>query len=616
MPFLVHFTCATFSCFFFHLLHSKPVECNRTTFRGASAKEIGKAAKELYRVLFPASRAGGKRDEPAVIRNRDGEYIRMPVSAAKELVRHSAENSTLQLIPNLKELIAKSVFLYEDAKDPDRVKKLNQSTVSYRYYGMKIKLDGKECFARIVVREEANGRKYFYDGDITEIKKNPAQTGGPDSKNGVQSEGVLFTHSIQEWLVKVKETTDKIGGNGEVLPSVVNDFEESSTYHQMAEEYAHDVLSGKLTKKDMAERQLDADEKSFADSVDRFMAGKISTDTIQVMRTPLVMRLVGAEVLPVEISVSDLKKVLVDKHADITPDIMKQIPRALTDPMMIFSTYSGKNGEARKVIVLELKDENGATIVVPMELEHMSDGYKVNRMTSTYGKTDRKTGEPSYEWFKKQLEAGNLEYVNRKKATDWISTEQPDWLIPKEKVDNLLSAPNVANEEDLVKLKSENLTYYQTAADKDLVAYHNVSTGKLREAIKLGGLPMPSLAITKRDIPFGDFGEITLIGDKDMIDPRKSRSNEVFSRDAYTVRKPVVNYEEPAKIDSDTFHKKYEETRKFFKKNSIDVGEINFSFQSLNQLEDEAKQKIRVKTRQRNLWIIIGGGALYACISK
>ena len=211
MPFLVFFTCATFSCFFFYLLHSKPVECNRTTFRGASAKEIGKAAKELYRVLFPASRAGGKRDEPAVIRNRDGEYIRMPVSAAKELVRHSAENSTLQLIPNLKELIAKSVFLYEEAKDPDRVKKLNQSTVSYRYYGMKIKLDGKECFARIVVREEANGRKYFYDGDITEIKKNPAQTGGPDSQNGVQSEGVLFTHSIQEWLVKVKKLPIKSG---------------------------------------------------------------------------------------------------------------------------------------------------------------------------------------------------------------------------------------------------------------------------------------------------------------------------------------------------------------------------------------------------------------------
>lgn len=547
----------------------------------ADADSIRKEIKTIFKSLYPGKELSKGYREPGRIKNLDGELISITVSSAKELRHHSTNLRTLFLAVNLDSVIENATFLYEEVKDESRVKKSNQTTLAYRYYATRVVVNGEECIARIIVRKDKNGNLYFYDGDITsneQIKKDLPKYLYPDTKTGQNLGKSLFTHSIQEWLAKVKETTDKIGGNGEVLPSVVNDFEGSSTYHQMAREYAHNVLSGKSTKKDMAERQLDADEKSFADSVDRFMAGKISTDTIQVMRTPLVMRLVGAEVLPVEISVSDLKKVLVDKHADITPDIMKQIPRALTDPMMIFSTYSGKNGEARKVIVLELKDENGATIVVPMELEHMSDGYKVNRMTSTYGKTDRKTGEPSYEWFKKQLEAGNLEYANRKKATDWISTEQPDWLIPKEKVDNLLSAPNVANEEDLVKLKSENPTYYQTAADKDLVVYHNVSAGKLREAIKLGGLPMPSLAITKRDIPFGDFGEITLIGDKDMIDPRKSRSNEVFSRDAYTVRKPVVNYEVPAKIDSDAFHKKYEETRKFLNKNSIDVGEINFSF--------------------------------------
>lgn len=547
----------------------------------ADADSIRKEIKTIFKSLYPGKELSKGYREPGRVKNLDGELISITVSSAKELRHHSTNPRTLFLAVSLDSVIENATFLYEEVKDESRVKKSNQTTLAYRYYATRVVVNGEECIARIIVRKDKNGNLYFYDGDITsneQIKKDLPKYLYPDTKTGQNLGKSLFTHSIQEWLAKVKETTDKIGGNGEVLASVVNDFEESSTYHQMAGEYAHNVLSGKSTKKDMAERQLDADEKSFADSVDRFMAGKISTDTIQVMRTPLVMRLVGAEVLPVEISVSDLKKVLVDKHADITPDIMKQIPRALTDPMMIFSTYSGKNGEARKVIVLELKDENGATIVVPMELEHMSDGYKVNRMTSTYGKTDRKTGEPSYEWFKKQLEAGNLEYVNRKKATDWISTEQPDWLIPKEKVDNLLSAPNVANEEDLVKLKSENPTYYQTAADKDLVVYHNVSTGKLREAIKLGGLQMPSLAITKRDIPFGDFGEITLIGDKGMIDPRKSRANEVFSRDAYTVRKPVVNYEVPAKIDSDAFHKKYEETRKFLNKNSIDVGEINFSF--------------------------------------
>ena len=38
--------------------------------------------------------------------------------------------------------------------------------------------------------------------------------------------------------------------------------------------------------------------------------------------------------------------------------------------------------------------------------------------------------------------------------------------------------------------------------------------------------------------------------------------------------------------------------------------------QSLKQFEDEGKRKIRVKTRQRDLWIAISGGLLYAWIKK
>nr|DAL33309.1 MAG TPA_asm: Peptidoglycan endopeptidase [Caudoviricetes sp.] len=36
----------------------------------------------------------------------------------------------------------------------------------------------------------------------------------------------------------------------------------------------------------------------------------------------------------------------------------------------------------------------------------------------------------------------------------------------------------------------------------------------------------------------------------------------------------------------------------------------------LQQFEDEAKRKIRVKTRQRDLWIAIAGGVLYAYVRK
>lgn len=38
--------------------------------------------------------------------------------------------------------------------------------------------------------------------------------------------------------------------------------------------------------------------------------------------------------------------------------------------------------------------------------------------------------------------------------------------------------------------------------------------------------------------------------------------------------------------------------------------------QSLQELEDEAKQKIEVKTRQRNLWISISCGLLYVRVKK
>ena len=38
--------------------------------------------------------------------------------------------------------------------------------------------------------------------------------------------------------------------------------------------------------------------------------------------------------------------------------------------------------------------------------------------------------------------------------------------------------------------------------------------------------------------------------------------------------------------------------------------------QSLKQLEEEAKRKVKVKTRQRNLWIAISGGLLYVLATK
>ena len=83
---------------------------------------------------------------------------------------------------------------------------------------------------------------------------------------------------------------------------------------------------------------------------------------------------------------------------------------------------------------------------------------------------------------------------------------------------------------------------------KDLVALHNLTADKLTKSLELGGLPMPSLAITKADIPHDNFGEITLIFDKKTIDPKANKKNKVYSADAWTPTFPRVEYEADSKV--------------------------------------------------------------------
>ena len=77
---------------------------------------------------------------------------------------------------------------------------------------------------------------------------------------------------------------------------------------------------------------------------------------------------------------------------------------------------------------------------------------------------------------------------------------------------------------------------------KNLVALHNISIKNLGEAIKIGGFPVPSIAITKKQTSYTEFGEITLVMDKNVADPGKER---VYTRDAWTtvfpevIRKPI-----------------------------------------------------------------------------
>ncbi len=77
----------------------------------------------------------------------------------------------------------------------------------------------------------------------------------------------------------------------------------------------------------------------------------------------------------------------------------------------------------------------------------------------------------------------------------------------------------------------------------DLAAYHGTTEEKLTKALDLGGMPMPSIAIRPAEYGYSDFGTITLIGDRNMIDPKADRANEVYSGDAYTPRTQTTHWD-------------------------------------------------------------------------
>lgn len=87
-----------------------------------------------------------------------------------------------------------------------------------------------------------------------------------------------------------------------------------------------------------------------------------------------------------------------------------------------------------------------------------------------------------------------------------------------------------------------------------LVAMHNMTESNILAAIKLGGLPMPSIAIVKARDGHTKYGPISLVFSKDTIDPQLFRANKVYGGDAWTPTAPRVDYPVNSKKASQVEH--------------------------------------------------------------
>ena len=130
--------------------------------------------------------------------------------------------------------------------------------------------------------------------------------------------------------------------------------------------------------------------------------------------------------------------------------------------------------------------------------------------------------------------------------TTVLKTEQGD-EAPK-----LLSKNSIAQENAEIKRNSEPVkksVRFQLSApvevdqNKDLVAVHNLTAENLQEALELGGMPSPSIAVVKAQEGHTKYGPISLVFNSDTIDPMVNRANRIYGSDAWTPTRPNVEFE-------------------------------------------------------------------------
>lgn len=189
------------------------------------------------------------------------------------------------------------------------------------------------------------------------------------------------------------------------------------------------------------EIQLEADAQAFAQQVDKIFAKGRAERSVQMLTTtPLVLEMVAgdsksaqaAQAGGIYISAHAFNQAFTSEekggHPDMNdPEIFKQLPQALADPLAIFDParnsedYAKHLNDGDLIFMLAVRDKNGATVVLPVSVTAKDrTGATINLVKTAYGKTGM-DGEPLDRWFLKMLTKENAaRYINERRFQEWL----------------------------------------------------------------------------------------------------------------------------------------------------------------------------------------------------
>ena len=245
-----------------------------------------------------------------------------------------------------------------------------------------------------------------------------------------------------------------------------------------------------------------------------------------------------------------------------------------TDQLNIFENKDNTISINNLIVKENLRNQGIGQNILNDIIDYADKNNKVITLTPT---SEYLTKNRLTDWYKRN---GFVE--NKGKNSDF-SISDTMYRLPKDNADNGVRSMKTNTSKSKTNINNNS---------KNLIAQHNTSEEKLMEALELGALPVPSIAITKSNIPISNYGDITLLFNKDTINPT-DRRNIAYNSDIYSTRKPkTVNSLDKNKV-------------KTFEKSMYDKG---ISYGYISQIEEyiqnndftRAKDTIRYELQKAN----------------
>ena len=363
-------------------------------------------------------------------------------------------------------------------------------------------------------------------------------------------------------------------------------------------------------------------DKGFEKAIDELdVNAKVWSKQILVGSTSKVLQSIGVKDQNIYWDSGKIRKILQKHSAEnfragmdnsiMTREIIKQVPQVLESPIVVLHSDTSRNADYASRIYMfgEVYDQTGKPVDVSLELLPTSrGGLEMDNIvvTSAYGKKN----------VQGLLNRDEILYIdpNKNRTNTWLTVNGLQLPLRITKYGSIASlrysdgnVKSVSVENARTDEPVKKTTRFQLASPvevnetKELVAVHNLTEENLREALDLGGMPSPSIAVVKAQEGHSQYGPISLVFGPDSIDPMANRANRVYGSDAWTPTRPSVEYkvnaDQAMKLNTELAQLSRQTAKGAFARGSVLTGTLNMeaSSQSPKQLAESLAQNDAVK---------------------